>query len=139
MNEPIIEERFDYEGFPCVVMFFPDGFRYGAVGIPKWHNYYGANLEDMSIICHGGLIYSDYTLCFQKDKYTYWIVFGCNKENDKIDIEKLKKYYGSITKNKAMKHLNQNGTIRDFDYVKRECIGIVEQLIQKQAVGKDWC
>ena len=59
--ESKIEERFDYKGYPCVVMFQPMGFRTGYVGVPKDSILYGRNSTVLNTIleCHGGVTYTE--------------------------------------------------------------------------------
>lgn len=83
MGRPIVEERFEYKGFPCVVLFQSLGFRTGYVGLPKGHKYYGKHYDLIPVDCHCGLTYGDYNLCGQVDKDTYWIGFDCGHCCDK--------------------------------------------------------
>lgn len=64
---PIEEERFEYKGFPCVVLFQQMGFGTGYVGLPKGHKYYGKEYDSIPVDCHCGLTYSDNNLHHQTD------------------------------------------------------------------------
>ena len=134
MARAVMEERFDYKGYPCVVLFMPMGFRNGYVGLPKGHKYYGVNYDEIPISCHLGLTYSDYSLSMQDDKNTYWIGFDCGHCCDGYDLEKLDEYFGeepSVT-NEIMRDwrrkTNEQHEFRTLDYVKAECMKIVDQL-----------
>ena len=74
---PIQEKRFEYYGFPCVILFMPMGYRCGYVGVSVDHKYYGAVYDEIPIDCHCGLTYSDSRLHGQEDKHTWWIGFDC--------------------------------------------------------------
>ena len=140
MGRPIVEERFEYKGFPCVVLFQSLGFRTGYVGLPKGHKYYGKHYDLISVDCHCGLTYGDYGLFGQDDKDTYWIGFDCGHYCDKNDYDKAIEYFSD---NKSvlesllrLRELNRiydtGGEIRTLEYVKENCKGIVDQLTQKE-------
>ena len=132
------EKRFEYHGFPCVILFMPMGYRCGYVGIPEGHKYYGMKYDEIPVDCHGGLTYFDSRLRGQEDKHTWWIGFDCGHSCDGYDIEKLKEYYGN-NKN-VMEQLRymedyyqtMNGycTVRTLEYCEEECKKIVEQLME---------
>ena len=138
MSRPIVEERFEYKGFPCVVLFQSLGFRTGYVGLPKGHKYYGAMYDLIPVDCHCGLTYGDYGLYGQEDKNTYWIGFDCGHCYDGYDLEKLDEYYkgednplnNSILR-EYHKKVNQECEFRTLEYVKENCIQIVEQLLKE--------
>lgn len=136
MSRPIVEERFEYKGFPCVVLFQPLGFRTGYVGLPKGHKYYGAMYDLVPVSCHCGLTYGDYDLFGQDDKDTYWIGFDCGHCCDGFDLEKLEEYFGNNSANQIMsnyrKLINEEHEFRTLEYVKENCIQIVEQLLEEE-------
>ena len=128
----VVEERFEYKGFPCVVMFNPLGFRTGYVGLPKGHKYYGKHYESIDIVCHGGLTYGRDSLYGQDDSDIWWIGFDCGHWGDGYDTESLEKYYGNTFVDRVMddyrKLMNEEFEFRTVDYVKAECMAIVDQL-----------
>ena len=137
MSKPVQEERFEYKGFPCVVLFQSMGFRCGYVGLPKDNQYYRKEYDDIPVNCHCGLTYSSSTLFHQEDKNTWWIGFDCGHACDGFDIDKLKEYYAEddeVMKMINYMHsyhtmMNENYDYRTLDYVKEECKKIVDQLI----------
>ena len=136
MGRPIVEERFEYKGFPCVVLFQSLGFRTGYVGLPKEHKYYGKDYNEIDISCHCGLTYGDYSLHGQDDKDTYWIGFDCGHCCDGFDLDKMKEYFGESIESKIMREyhemINKEHKFRTLEYVKENCKGIVDQLTQKE-------
>lgn len=90
MERPIVEERFEYKGFLCVVLFQPMGYRTGYVGLPKGHKYYKKDYNKLPIDCHCGLTYSREYLYGQEDKETWWIGFDCGHICDSRDIDSVK-------------------------------------------------
>lgn len=128
--KPVIEERFEYKGFPCVVMFQPIGFRTGYVGLPKTNEYYGKDYDVIPIECHCGLTYARCDLFGQDDKDTYWIGFDCGHVCDSHDIEKVMEYYGECHTDRIREMFSylEYEVVRSFDYVKAECKNIVDQL-----------
>lgn len=135
MSKPVVEERFEYKGFPCVVLFMPMGFRNGYVGLPKSHKYYKKEYEEIPMSCHCGLTYGDTSLFGQEDEDTYWIGFDCGHCCDGFDLEKLYEYYGVTTENATMRRyhemINKEHEFRTVEYVKNECMKIVDQLLDE--------
>lgn len=135
MSKPVVEERFEYKGFPCVVLFMPMGFRNGYVGLTKNHKYYKKEYEEIPVSCHCGLTYGDTSLFGQEDKDTYWIGFDCGHCCDGFDLDKLDEYYGNRVENQIMRNyhkmINAEHEFRTVEYVKNECMGIVDQLLNE--------
>lgn len=132
------EERFEYKGYPCVILFQSMGFRCGYVGLPKDNQYYGKEYDDIPVNCHCGLTYSSSTLFCQEDKNTWWIGFDCGHACDGFDLEKIKEYFADNEEvMKAMTYMrsyhemiNKDYDFRTLEYVKEECKKIVDQLIE---------
>lgn len=135
MSKPVVEERFEYKGFPCVVIFMPLGFRNGYVGLPKNHKYYKKEYKEIPVSCHCGLTYGDTSLFGQEDKDIYWIGFDCGHCCDGFDLDKLDEYYGNRVENSIMRNyqkmINAEHEFRTVEYVKNECMGIVDQLLNE--------
>lgn len=139
MATPVQEERFEYKGFPCVVLFMPMGFRNGYVGLPQENKYYGKGYDFMPVNCHCGLTYASRNLYGQEDKNTWWIGFDCGHCCDGFDIEAIKEHYKDDAE--ALKQLktmqgyysmvNSDTEFRTLDYVKEECKKIVDQLLEE--------
>ena len=125
--ESKIEERFDYKGYPCVVMFQPMGFRTGYVGVPKDSILYGRNSTVLNTIleCHGGVTYTERRLFGQDDEDTWWIGFDCGHAWDGYDADMTWKYFRKDISD--MKRL-YDGEARTKEYVENECRSLVEQI-----------
>ena len=125
------EERFEYKGFPCVVLFQPMGFRCGYVGLPKGNKYFGKDYDFIPVDCHCGLTYSDSRLALQEDTDKWWIGFDCGHICDSHDIEKTEEYYGHEYANRiaGMFFYLHTEPVRTLDYCKKECMKIVDQLL----------
>ena len=122
-----IEERFDYKGYPCVVMFQPMGFRTGYVGVPKESILYGRNSTVLNTIleCHGGVTYTDSRLYGQEDENTWWVGFDCGHAWDGYDADTTWKYFRKdISDYKGI----YDGEIRTKYYVETQCRHLVEQI-----------
>lgn len=138
MAKPIIEERFEYKGFPCVVLFMSMGFRNGYIGLPKGNKYYGEDYDNIPVDCHCGLTYASNTLFGQDDKETWWIGFDCGHCCDGFDIEKLHEYYKDnevvMKTTEFMREYheicNAENEFRTLEYVKENCMQIVDQLLE---------
>ena len=140
MINPIVEERFEYKGLPCVVLFIPWGYRTGYVGISPNNRYYNVDYMHIPVDCHGGLTYSERNLFGQDDKDTWWIGFDCGHYCDGYDTDKQIEYYkddervmGIVESNNSYSRLiGMVNNFKTFDFVKKECMGIVEQLLEME-------
>ena len=141
MLQPKQESRFEYKGFPCVILFMPMGYRRGYVGLPKENRYYKKKYDDIPVDCHCGLTYSGGRLFGQSDKDTWWIGFDCGHFCDGADKETFEKYYMDELKSKAvdterasvisaymMFELYSEYPVRTQEYVECECRKIVDQI-----------
>lgn len=134
MTIPKQEKRFDYKGFPCVILFMPMGYRCGYVGIPK-----GTEIDTDSIDCHCGVTYTDTRLHNQTDTDKLWIGFDCGHACDDFDLAIIKELYAddeNIMKQTAIMEgtgyfrLCNENPVRTLEYCEEQCKGIVEQLIE---------
>lgn len=135
---PKLECKFVYKGFPCVVLFMPHGYRCGYVGLPKSNKYHGKHYNFIPVNCHGGLTYSNRTLCHCEEKDLWWIGFDCGHCFDGYDIEHIEKYYSNNVEimeqlkymRKHFEEMNKSSVVCDLEYVKSECRKIVDQLTE---------
>lgn len=125
------EARFEYKGFPCVVLFRTPGYRCGYVGLPK-----GTVINTDSIDCHGGITYSNNSLYLPEDNGMFWIGFDCCHSCDDYDVKKAKELFAN-NKNELELiktymnigyHIGSN--FKTLDYVKKECKKIVDQYLE---------
>jgi hypothetical protein len=135
MPVPVQETRFDYKGYPCVVLFIPLCHRCGYVGIPSSSKLCkGIKLDE--ICCHGGITYNEKRLHHQKDKDMWWIGFDCAHWGDSRDYETAKKLFvkdkefaEQLKKYEEIdKEIVDFGTVRSLDYCIEQCKFIVDQL-----------
>lgn len=137
MAIPKQEKRFDYKGFPCVVLFMPMAYRCGYVGLPK-----GTEIDTDSIDCHCGITYSENHLHCQEDTDRFWVGFDCGHCCDGYDIETAKKLYGDDKNVMAQIEImgatgyfticNNENPIRTLEFCEEQCKHIVEQLIDEK-------
>lgn len=130
---PVQEEKFDYKGYPCVILFMPTGYRCGYVGLPK-----GTTVNVNDISCHGGITYTENHLYHQDDKDKLWIGFDCGHYFDGYDITTAKRLYADNPA--ALRQISSLGMIgyyavcnavnpiRTLEYCKGECRKIVDQI-----------
>lgn len=138
---PVTEARFEHEGYPCVVLFMPMGYRCGYVGVPKTHPAYQKGYFDFRIDCHGGVTYAEDHLYNQDDAETWWIGFDCNHLGDAPDVVAAKQYfpehYERMEKYGYYHRYPESWHI-PLETAKSECRSIAEQLknMTPLAVGK---
>lgn len=139
-NSPVTEARFEYNSYPCVVLFMPMGYRCGYVGVPKTHPAYGKDYDELHIDCHGGLTYADDHLYNQDDVETWWLGFDCGHGGDAPDIPAVKYYFPE-----HYKQLEEYGYYHFYpgnrpcflDYAKVHCRRIAAQLRQMEVKPHD--
>ena len=128
------EKRFEYKGFPCVVIMQALCFRTGYVGIPKGHALYGNEIALECIDCHGGITYCRNYLIDQKDEDTWWIGFDTGHYGDGYDVEAAKKLFKDYPETlKTIDNLIpitiSNFPAATLEYCEEQCRKIVEQMI----------
>ena len=70
--EPVLETKFEYKGYQCVVLFMPRAYRCGYVGIPNSHKLAKKSVYDLGYLdCHGGVTYSEPYLHGCDDKHCF--------------------------------------------------------------------
>lgn len=140
MAYAVQEKRFDYKGFPCVVLMQHMAFRTGYVGIPKGHKLYGVGYDGIGIDCHGGLTYSDKSLALQNDEDTWWIGFDTGHYCDGKDYEMAIKMFaddvavlnGIMLCKKIDERFGTNTLpVRTLEYCEDQCKYIVDQILQE--------
>lgn len=139
-NKPVVESRFEYRGYPCIVIFQPLGHRCGCVGLPEKNRFYGLDYNEIDVNCHGGLTYSSNHLYEQKDTNIWWIGFDCAHCDDARDYTSLRKYY-TDNRSKNMidnwealdqKYPIPDSHVRELAYVAKECKNIIDQLCEEE-------
>ena len=149
MLQPKQENRFEYKGFPCVVLFMPMGYRCGYVGLPKGNKYYEEDYDGIPVSCHWELTYSNNYLFGQDDKDIWWIGFDCGHFNDGIDKDTFNKLYEKelldmsyaewrahmIYFDNTWKYAREY-PIRTQEYVENECRKVVDQIIGDGVYGR---
>ena len=48
--EPVLETKFEYKGYQCVVLFMPRAYRCGYVGIPNSHKLAKKSVDDLGYL-----------------------------------------------------------------------------------------
>ena len=133
MTIPKQEKRFDYKGFPCVVLFMPTGYRCGYVGVPK-----GTAVDIENIDCHCGVTYASDGLNQQSDTDKFWIGFDCAHACDGYDVAKIKEYFADdesvMAQMEIMKDyfetVCEDSPVRTLEYCEEQCKHIVEQVLK---------
>lgn len=130
-TENVVEEkRFDYRGYPCVVLFMDMGHRCGYVGIPA-DKPLTFDPED-EIVCHGGVTYCSTGLHLQDDGEDFlWVGFDTAHWNDGKDIAKIREYFGEDRASMVAKYtVIDNSPARSLAYCIEECERIVDQIVE---------
>lgn len=134
MATPKQEKRFEYKGFPCVVLSMPMAYRCGYVGLPK-----DTEIDTDSIDCHCGITYSDNRLHCQDDTERLWIGFDCAHCCDGYDATKARELFKDdkdvIRQLEIMAEYfeicNEENPVRTLEYCEEQCRNIVKQLIKR--------
>ena len=135
--QPVLENKFTYKGYPCVVLFMPGAYRCGYVGIPSNHKLAKKSVDELSSLdCHGGITYSEPYLHECEDNNTWWIGFDCAHCFDGYDIETAKQYFGNepdfqrtyAIMQDLWNEANKEYKFSTLSYVKEECKKLVDQI-----------
>lgn len=117
--EPVFDE-FKHKSLICRVVKH-NSFNCGYVGVPKEHKCFENSYHDIEyeIDVHGGLTFSDFFEHIESNynKY-YYIGFDCAHGGDFIP---------GVNFGLSTTHIN---SYKDYDFVKKECIKLAEQLIE---------
>ena len=135
LTDPIVEKRFEYKGYPCVVLFQKMCHRCGYVGIPK-----GRAVDIMTIECHGGITYRNSQLYGQEDTDRGWIGFDCAHWRDGHDWEAGREYWKDDPETlhyidrieELYRDIDFGLYPRSLDYCISECKHIVDQLTAEE-------
>jgi len=135
----VIEEDFEYKGFQCCVILQRLGHRCGYVNVGKT-SLKGKDYEDIGVWCHGGLTYGRQTLVgHEKSPDDWWIGWDYAHYGDANDYESLLKEFADNEEVIINYHkmgsaglLTSDGHIYSQYEVKRECMHVVEQLLESE-------
>ena len=140
MRPYLIEEEFEYKGYPCVVVFTSLGYRNGYVGVPKGNPFHGYDDEtesiDLELSMHGGLTYAAENPFYPiENEGLWWIGFDCAHAGDGQDLDfALQCFPDHAEELQLLRAINQRFEIFNFEtvctkeYVKDNCKGIVDQI-----------
>jgi len=129
-----IEDQGTAHGLHYVVVAAPMGHRCGYVGIPKEHPLYGVDYSNKDpspefiFDVHGGLTYSGGGN-FPIESDLWWFGFDCAHYDDAKDPSIMSEEYVLYTKH-YMGDFAMDGSIKDTEYVKEECIQLAKQLAE---------
>lgn len=120
----VIESKFQYKGYDCVVLFNRNDIRCGYVFVPKGHKYFGKDYGEVDIDCHCGITYGGWGLP-NTDENEQWVIgFDCGHFEDGTDVEAIKRYF-----NREPWYIF-DGEVRTVEYCENECKKIVDQLVR---------
>jgi len=135
MKRYIVEKDFMVDEFRCVIIGQKIGHRCGYIAIPKEHELYGKDYDEIDISVHGGLTYASYSegeYPVKSEKSVYWIGFDCAHYMDGRDLELIKSFGEDDIDVKNMLELERKypigGEIRTVEYVENELIEMVNQI-----------
>jgi hypothetical protein len=120
-----IESDFMYEGQRCVVIAQPSGVRYGYVGVPKDHPFFGKLSDDKdieSLQVHGGVGYAGNAYLEGLNGGLWWISFHCGHDFGGVDPSILNDKY------KEFISFWDGPEFRTREYVEEECRSLAKQL-----------
>ena len=110
----------EHEGFEWVTVHNNIGFRCGYVRVPLGHPWHGKGYENINAKVHGGLTFAEPDEdCGKGEDNAWWVGFDCAHYGDAPDpslsnSEKIFRSWGF-------------GTIRDQEYVEKECRDLCNQ------------
>ena len=141
MKGSVVEERFEYKCFPCVVVMQNMCFRTAYVGIPQGNPLYRKHYENINVDCHGGLTYARDSLLDQPETDLWWIGFDTAQWGDGYDYEAGKKLFADSEDNMegilCMERIYRECGTNDFpfkslEFCKSQCKSIVDQILESE-------
>jgi hypothetical protein len=111
------------------------GHRCGYIAIPKGHELYGKDYDEIDISIHGGLTYGEYSengYPVETEEQVYWIGFDCAHCGDAKDLDLIKSFGEDRKEIKSMLEIEakypMGGIVRTLEYVENELIEAVKQI-----------
>lgn len=146
VDEPDYLE-FEHNGIKCKILrtvswdgfkgdYLFGGYLCGYICIQKDHSFYEKHYDDIDLECHGGLTFSGIA-----DDGSYWIGFDCAHSMDLVPsterfMQNSREHQEEIKKIKEqLKNSSHDFSYfferkyRNIEYVKSECINLVDQLL----------
>lgn len=112
------------------------GHRCGYVRIPENHPWHGKSCGDIPVECHGGLTFSKEFLTEEIGFAPgHWIGFDCAHLGDCPDTEAADRAFGDSSEAHLTGFFSYGGAIRSALFVEKECLGIIDQLVEKEKEG----
>jgi hypothetical protein len=139
MKRYIVEKDFIVDGFRCIITGSYMGHRCGYIAIPKDHELYETDYDEIELDVHGGLTYADYSnngYPVKTEEQVWWIGFDCGHYCDAKDLELIKSFGEDNKEIKVVLDIESkyptHGTVRTVEYVEKELVEAVEQIIKYQ-------
>lgn len=135
MRKYIIEKDFIINGYRCVIVGQSMGHRCGYVGIPEGHRLYSKDYDEVDVTVHGGLTYAGGGIgsVYPVESDLWWFGFDCAHLWDAPDPELIRVLSDYETCRKMLYIENRFpsiGVIRTKDFVEKELIRLVDQIIE---------
>lgn len=126
----VVEKRFCYKEHECICAFNRLGYRCGYVST----RFIGLSFTDYNIDCHGGLSFDGKPNYCYEPTYDYYLGFDCAHLDDKPDH--LQAYNYCLINEETFKmrlkySILEHGEIRTLEYVEKQCLHIVDQLLEQ--------
>lgn len=148
-----------YKDYEYIITFTEMGHRCGYVAVPPGHKldfvkyekrkvpgsdreYDSYEYDAYDIDCHGGITFCKREHGLKKLLKTpcndLWLGFDCAHSGDGKDIALIEEYYGANSGQVKFYEqypqflFHEGETVKEFDYVERECHSIINQLIEKE-------
>jgi len=127
-------EAFAYKGYLCIVKRMMNAMSFfgnlnGYVILPKGHKLYNGKTDDID--CHGGITWSSEAKeLFPDEEFTdEWVIgFDCAHYGDMQPFMLLTEKYMMPQFDNTVIIDDPQMTYKDFEYVRKECKRIVDQL-----------
>ena len=132
MEKYKVESDFEHLGLRCVVVMQSLGHRCGYVGVPKGHDLYEQNYDNVYFEVHGGLTYADNEKEYPVKSDLWWFGFDCAHYNDSYDLETAFNY-GIISKElydlrSKTSFIFFGAVMRSKEFCEEECRKLARQI-----------
>lgn len=133
-----VESSFEYQGFPCLGLFYERGHRCGYVGIPPEHPFFEKEDIGQDVEANGGIYFTMHHPKFDKvagvENY-WWIGWDYDHSWDQKDFEAWHTYFPEemeieLNAGRASRYGRIFSRMASAGDVKGECVGVINQILE---------
>lgn len=134
-NPDRLLEKDVYKGIEYNIIHTNMGFRCGYIKLLPDHPWYGKDYVDLQWLeVHGGLTFSEFDSSCEEETQPvgWWLGFDCAHFCDARDMTLPGSHHNPSFQSTLRVLEKLGGVVRDTDYVREQCFGLIDQAIELQ-------